>query len=121
MVVEQCSEIKRIISTLQVTKCFARAIDFLGSALKFVAGTPDHDDYELLLTKQNMLIENGNRQTSINSAIQDKINEMTNSINILQNSSFSNSIGPRKEEVLLQYVINRNNGIINHLNTWPYL
>lgn len=36
-------------------------LTFFGSALKFVARTPDNDDYKLLLTKHNILTENNNK------------------------------------------------------------
>lgn len=44
-----------------------RALNFLGSALKFVTGTPDHDDLVEIKTGLNQLIENNNQQRKINS------------------------------------------------------
>uniref|UniRef100_A0A034WCF2 Retrovirus-related Env polyprotein from transposon gypsy n=1 Tax=Bactrocera dorsalis TaxID=27457 RepID=A0A034WCF2_BACDO len=44
-----------------------RSINFLGSALKFITGTPDHDDLIEIKTSINMLIENNNKPKSINS------------------------------------------------------
>lgn len=48
---QQHDEISHILRTLTIPSRHVRAIDFLGSALKFIAGTPDHDDYRLLLNK----------------------------------------------------------------------
>lgn len=44
-----------------------RALNFLGSMLKFVTGTPDHDDLIEIKTGLNQLIENNNKQKTINS------------------------------------------------------
>lgn len=114
---QQHEEIVHILKTLQVPIRHVRSIDFLGSALKFVAGTPDHDDYTMLLTKQNILIENNNKQTKINSALQDRINQLTDQINNI-NSRFSgnNVINLIEKIPLFEYLANRNNMIINYLN-----
>lgn len=44
-----------------------RALNFLGTMLKFVTGTPDHDDLIEIKTGLNQLIENNNKQKIINS------------------------------------------------------
>lgn len=115
---QQTDEISHIIKTLEIPRRIARSINILGSALKIIAGTPDHDDYELLSTKTNMLIENGNRQTNINSVLQDRINVITNQINILRNN-FQNNLATNESKLgmLSQFLINRNYHIINHLKT----
>lgn len=111
---QQHSEISHILTTLQIPSRHARAIDFLGSALKFVAGTPDHDDYKMLLTKQNFLIENNNKQNKINSALQKKINEITNQINQLRHHI---NVSPVLDKTpIFQFIANRNNLAINYLN-----
>lgn len=114
---QQHEEISHIMKTLQIPIRHARSIDFLGSALKFVAGTPDHDDYSMLLTKQNILIDNNNKQNKINSALQDRINELTNQINAI-NSKFTGNYEIKLIEKipLFEYLANRNNMIINYLN-----
>lgn len=109
---QQLEEISHILRTLEIPHRHARALNFLGSALKFVAGNPDHDDYELLLTKQNYLIENNNKQTKINSQLEKRINEITDLIN----SIVKNSITKKEDAPLFEYLINRNNIIINYLN-----
>lgn len=70
----QHEEIAHILRTLEIPRRHVRSLDFLGSALKFIAGNPDHDDYELLLTKQHFLIENNNKQNKINSVLEQQIN-----------------------------------------------
>lgn len=47
-----------------------RSLNFLGSALKIITGTPDHDDLIEIKTGLNMLIENNNKQKKINSAFE---------------------------------------------------
>lgn len=44
-----------------------RALNFLGSILKFITGTPDHDDLIEIKSGLNQLIENNNLQRQINS------------------------------------------------------
>lgn len=86
------TEISHILKTLQIPARHSRSINFLGSALKYVAGTPDRDDYDILLTKQKFLIENNNKQNTINSALQNKIIEIANTINQLKNHINVNSV-----------------------------
>lgn len=113
---QQHEEISHILRTLQIPKRHVRAINFLGSALKFIAGNPDHDDYKFLLTRQHFLIENNNKQNKINSAIQDKINEITDQINIMKKSFISNSLLQADKTPVFQFLVNRNNLMINYLN-----
>ena len=106
------------IKALQVTHRFARSIDFLGSALKFVAGTPDHSDLELLSTTQNYLVENNNKQKIINNEFQEKINEITNEINKLREFfTAENTVNIEKERTIFFLLQNRNNKIIENLKT----
>ena len=114
---QQDSEILHIISTLEIpSRRSTRSINFIGSALKFVAGNPDHDDYELLLTKQHFLIENNNRQTKINSILQNRINEITEQLNIIRKGFSNNAILKENNVQLFEFLANRNNLIINYLN-----
>lgn len=114
---QQHEEIAHIMKTLQIPIRHARSIDFLGSALKFVAGTPDHDDFAMLLTKQNTLIDNNNKQNKINSALQNRINELTNQINYI-NRHFSNNYEIKLIEKipLFEFLSSRKNMITNFLN-----
>lgn len=113
---QQHDEIQHILRTLEIPKRHVRSIDFLGSALKFVAGTPDHDDYTLLLTKQHFLIENNNKQTKINSVLQNRINEITDQFNSLKKNIIENAITKNDRTPFFEFLSNRNNLIINYLN-----
>ena len=113
----QHSEIEHIMKTLEITTRHVRSLDFLGSALKFVAGTPDHQDYSALLNKQNMLIENNNLQTKINSALQNKINEITIQLNAIKKGfNDNNEIAVTEKIPIFEFLANRNNLIIKCLN-----
>lgn len=113
---DQNKQIHRLLQTLRVNRRHARSLDFIGSALKFIAGTPDHADFDLLLTKEDMLVQNSNRQTNINSALQDKINELTERINELQRTyNMPNVIG-EDELILLVLIAARNGDVIFFLN-----
>ncbi|XP_037928793.1 uncharacterized protein LOC119663208, partial [Teleopsis dalmanni] len=63
-----------------------------------------------------MLIENNNRQTNINSVIQNQINELTDRINDLKTAKNSDNSISKDEEILKQHIMNRNNYVINHLD-----
>lgn len=54
-----------------------RSLDFLGSAWKWIAGSPDHDDLEILTKKTNKILRNNNKQVVINKLTIGKINELT--------------------------------------------
>lgn len=113
---QQHEEISHILRTLQIPRRHVRSLDFLGSALKFIAGNPDHNDYELLLTKQNFLIENNNKQSKINSVLEQQINEITNQINIIKKSFSSNPLLKAEKTPVFNFLVNRNNLAINYLN-----
>jgi len=59
----------------------ARSLDFLGTALKVVAGTSDASDLEMVKMSESRLIESNNSQVIINTQTQDKINKLTDSVN----------------------------------------
>jgi len=59
----------------------ARSLDFLGTALKVIAGTPDAADFDMLKVSEARLIESNNRQAIINTQTQNKINELTEAVN----------------------------------------
>lgn len=54
-----------------------RGINFLGSIIKFITGTPDHDDMVLVQNKLNDLVENNNRLAIINSKLQQNLDYLT--------------------------------------------
>lgn len=74
------NQIKTHLNNLQV-KQFKRSLDFLGSAWKWRAGSPDRQDHEIVLNKLNNVLENNNNQVLINKLTIEKINEITNITN----------------------------------------
>lgn len=41
-----------------------RSIEILGTAWKWIAGTPDHEDFQMISDRVNGLLENNHRQIS---------------------------------------------------------
>lgn len=58
-----------------------RSIDFIGSAWKWIAGSPDSHDFQILEQKIGNILENNNRQLIINQLISERITEITNKTN----------------------------------------
>lgn len=61
----------------------ARSLDFLGSMLKVVAGTPDARDLERSRFTETQLINAHNRQVEINNRVQSQINQLTVTVNTI--------------------------------------
>lgn len=76
-------QIQKAIESLRIHHRHARSIDIIGTALKYVAGTPDHDDITEVFDKQNELITASNAQLIINTEIQSRINNLTHTVNTL--------------------------------------
>lgn len=98
-----------------------RSINLIGTAWKYIAGSPDHDDFELLEFNLSNLNENNNKQVIINQIVNDRINNLTDIIN-----NFSNTL--RKDNNFVnEVVINLQNRVrlikeqlinINHAIQW---
>lgn len=58
-----------------------RSIDALGTIWKWIAGTPDHEDHEIVVNNMNGLLMNNERQRIINRDSIDRINVLTNTTN----------------------------------------
>ncbi|XP_037924348.1 uncharacterized protein LOC119660042 [Hermetia illucens] len=105
------NEMNKLLNSLRFHR-IKRSINFIGSALKFVAGTPDHSDFVLINERQSRLIAAENQQIEINSEFMKKINELTTQINVLHRNYYSqsnDSIGPN----LFQLISVRNQGAIS--------
>lgn len=61
----------------------AGSLNFLGSILKVVAGTPDSSDIEKSRVLEARLIDANNRQIEINTKIQSRINKLTATVNLI--------------------------------------
>lgn len=60
-----------------------RSLNFIGSAWKWIAGNPDHDDFEIIEDKINNALRNNNKQVIINKVTIQRINEITKVTNNL--------------------------------------
>lgn len=62
-----------------------RSINAIGTVWKYIAGNPDHDDFELLSNNMKDLNENNNKQVFINEAFNLRLNNLTRMINNMSN------------------------------------
>lgn len=58
-----------------------RSINLIGTAWKWIAGTPDHEDHQIVVDKINGLLTNNELQRIINKDAIDKINILTETTN----------------------------------------
>jgi hypothetical protein len=70
----------------------ARSLDFLGSILKVVAGTPDASDLQKSRVVEARLIDANNRQIEINTKIQSQINKLTATVNLILKAAKASQI-----------------------------
>lgn len=54
-----------------------RALDFLGTGIKLIAGTPDHEDLMTVENKLNQLVKNNNKLAVVNSRLLQKLEKIT--------------------------------------------
>ncbi|XP_039957627.1 uncharacterized protein LOC120772864 [Bactrocera tryoni] len=54
-----------------------RSINILGTAWKYLAGTPDHDDFAALEYDTKQLNDNNNKQFLLNQALTERMNNLT--------------------------------------------
>lgn len=62
-----------------------RSLNFLGSAWKWIAGNPDHDDFITIKEKVTDVLKNNNKQVIINDLYNERINNITRIQNEIQN------------------------------------
>lgn len=84
--------ISTMLSAITIHHRMARSLDFLGSALKVVAGTPDAADLEHIRITEAQLVESNNRQVVINTKAQNQINALTNTVNELLKAAKNSQI-----------------------------
>lgn len=80
------NNIKKYLTNLRPKKRFRRSIDWLGSAWKWIAGTPDKHDMTIVEEHINNVLKNTNQQVIINQNIGDKINEVIRDFNKINKS-----------------------------------
>lgn len=81
-----------------------RSLDFIGSAWKWLAGSPDHEDFEILTKKTNKVLRNNNKQAIINKVTVEKINELTHITNSII-ETFNNKNNYNKSENVKEQLI----------------
>lgn len=92
-----------VLSTLTSKYRKVRSINWIGSAWKFLAGNPDHDDLTMIENNLNSLITNNNDQVIVNKQLQSRINNLTTisnmlTISIKKDNNFNNEIATIKSD-----------------------
>lgn len=85
------AQVKNILNGLQPRRQI-RSLDILGTAWKWLAGTPDHDDFQLIDDRTNNLIRNNDRQVTINKLTMNRLDEVSKITNKLLNTIQSTDI-----------------------------
>lgn len=81
----ELSQIEELLIRIKPHKA-KRSLDFIGSAWKWIAGNPDHEDFEIIKNRMNNVLENNNKQVIINQLYNERINNVTNIVNELNNA-----------------------------------
>lgn len=74
-----------------------RSLNFIGTAWKWIAGNPDHDDFITIKEKMTDTLRNNNKQVIINKLYNDRINNITRVQNkiyklLSEDSNFQNDV-----------------------------
>lgn len=74
-----------------------RSLNFIGTAWKWIAGNPDHDDFITIKEKMTDTLKNNNKQVIINKLYNDRINNITRVQNkiyklLSEDSNFQNDV-----------------------------
>lgn len=75
-ITHEINQIQNLITNLK-PKRYRRAMDFLGTAWKFIAGSPDHEDFRTIKQVMTNVLENNNRQVIINNLLTERLNNAT--------------------------------------------
>lgn len=86
------AHLQDLLESLGVHHRVARSLDFLGSMLKVVAGTPNGSDLEKIRFSEMRLVECSNRQIQINTKTQNQINQLTSTVNSILRSAKTSQI-----------------------------
>jgi len=78
-----------------------RSIDWLGSAWKWVLGSPDKSDWNAILKEEDSLVRNNNQQIRINTKLFDSTHESLQKLNLPTRKDWSGqheSLGSRRDQ-----------------------
>lgn len=99
----QINETEKLLGELQGQPSRTkRSINWIGSAWKWIAGSPDATDWDEILKSQDRIIENNNEQYKINTAITDKIQKLLD-----QHNEIFLHLNDNTNEVFQQMMFNR--------------
>lgn len=107
------TQINRLIQTVNTHHRQARSLNAIGTVLKYIAGTPDHDDFERLTNTAEQLIDSQDRQFTINSELQKEINSLTDTVNKILRTEKQKEIDTGH---LYDILLARNRAIITELD-----
>lgn len=80
----ELSQLQTLLDNIKTHKS-KRSLDFIGSTWKWIAGNPDHEDFEVIKSKINNVLENNNKQVIINQLYNERINNITKMANMITN------------------------------------
>lgn len=83
ILISDTEHIDRLLSAVNIHHRHARSLNFIGTALKIIAGTPDFDDFEDSRLKLEQLIASNDKQIQINTKIQIQIVKLTEAVNAI--------------------------------------
>lgn len=99
----QIKYIKQMVHKLKgVNSKRRRSINWIGSAWKWIAGSPDATDWDTVTKSQNDLIANNNEQYKINKKLMESTNEM-----LQQYNKIIEHLGNRADDKYEQMLFNR--------------
>lgn len=83
---------QKLLDDLRPKSVRKRSLNFIGSAWKWIAGNPDHEDFVTIKEKINDSLENNNKQVVINKILTERMNNLTQLTNNLQTFVKNNEI-----------------------------
>lgn len=107
------NQMSRLIQTVNTHHRQTRSLNALGTILKYITGTPDHDDFDRLTNTAEQLIDSEDRQFTINTEIQKEINSLTVTINKILKATKQREIDTGH---LYDVLMARNRAIITELD-----
>lgn len=89
----------------------AKRWESLGKAWKYISGSPDAEDLKIINTTTNTLIEQNNKQMSINKQFEERINNITKTVSLLATNYYNETLNGFESVNLLFNI----DDLINHL------